>query len=76
MILTSVNPLFTMVDGLQSSLGQVRYLEVTVQYADGSILSFSEGSVNEGDFRGTEHEVAINGGTATLTCSIPFNEVQ
>ncbi|MBK6599343.1 MAG: hypothetical protein IPG25_16295 [Proteobacteria bacterium] len=40
MTLNSINPLFTMIDALQPTLGAVRYVEVTVQYADGSIVSF------------------------------------
>lgn len=76
MILKSINPLFTMIDSLQPTLGAVRYVEVTVQYADGSVISFNEGKVDECEFKGTEHEVKINEGLVTLTCSIPFNEVQ
>lgn len=76
MTLNSINPLFTMIDALQPTLGAVRYVEVTVQYADGSVVAFSEGKVDECEFKGVEHETPIGGGLATLTCSIPFNEVQ
>lgn len=76
MILKSMQPFLALADSVQPTAGLARYVEVTIQYADGSVMHFCEGEVSEIGFRGTEHEVAINAGTATFTCSIPFNEVQ
>lgn len=71
MIIESLAQLQAALAATETVAGQIRYIEVTAQYADQSVVHFTEGVVLEGGFTGIEHETPCGGGIMTFTCSIP-----